>query len=760
MALVTDANTSTSQVLSFPLDSESPPQRIYLKDIEWELNDVEDEQLDIEGKDEEAMKERVVTRAVSRATLPDRYKREEILEAMEAVGIHSTSLPGRSSSLSKELLAKLGPAKASRLLEKLKALHANHIPVLAFGLVRFPTPLLAVVRSQGLSLCQEVEELERWHCKVSAKTTELRNTISNCKTKLSLLSQVGLMWNDAGEDERAVLILALLNTSYAGAYYFFERRMEDGEALHEIVQGMLMDSNNLMQFEIESLVNSLLRSEHSLLFFMLNKLDKYLNEKIRLSRESADSNEHEVLTEYNPVITEFLASSLRHSSKALYSVSRLIYTLLELITVKQKDEYFDIYTVEELQSLEAEFLPRFESACLSAFAACWGLRQPWDSLHSALAELDVSLTVATAAASHSLATFAEEVEEPYRKCVESMLAAYSFFLPWDKFDCLPMLMNLLVKYKEFDVLRTVIKITRHKVSIFNLISLYCNVQMNDVKEIQRCIAECSAYHRAENLLYSHTDEVIGFLRSIGLTVNSEVATYQSPELNFYAICLDAFKDISFEGKYALVTAALWTKSAADGDHDKFWAQLAELLTARKLYLRAYQALSSINSVLVLRQALGRFVDALVADKRLSVILSEVPLPGLKHEVVKYLQHKANEQMGDYEQLLKKKAKGVEGVVNYTVILYVCLMESADYLGAAELVLIQHNKSLKHLKRAGERLESLYELLMIQKRFLVLCINALSLVDEKHAVISIVEDGPRERNKRRRELDSVLFHDDG
>ena len=560
------------------------------------------------------------------------------------------------------------------------------------------------------------------------------------------------MWNNTLTDEEQILlILALLNTSYSGSYYFFEKHMENAKQLHEITQSMLMDNNNLMQYEIESLVNSLLRNNHFLLFNMLNKFDEYLNEKIRLSKDFIPSDPHELSNEYHPIITEYLGSCLRHSSKALYSISRLIYIFLEIITMKQKDEYIDIYKIEELQSLEVEFLPRFELSCLSAFAVYWGLNQPLNTSSLGLSlfgELDMNMTISTAAAFNSFAMFFEESNPQYIDCIRKMLSYYTFFLPWEKYNSLPPLMNLLLKYKALDVLKVVIRITKHKISIFNFITLYCNAEANDIQEMQKAISECAGYHRAEDPFYSHTDKLINFLRSVNITVNPDIATYQNPELNYYAISLDISKGINFEGKYLLLTTALWTKTNNEKDHDTFWEQLAELFIKQRLYLRAYQAVSSIKDIKLLRRVLGKLVDVLISDKKLSLVMNEVPLPGLKHEVIKYLRYKAQEQMDDYEQLVRKDELGrVKAVVNYSIILYTFLMESADPLGGAELMLIQHNKLLKHLKRAAEQVDHFYVLLEIQKKSLLLCINGLSLVDEKNAIISIVEDGARKKAKR-------------
>jgi len=139
MILVTNTNTSKNQVLSFPLDSGNPPLRVYLKDVEWELNDIEDQQ-DIDAEDEATRKKLLIERVVCRATLPNRYKREEILEAIEGMGIKSPV------NLHKELSTKSDPMK---LLEKLKSIHRTHIQAFTFGKVNYPKPIFAVVRLQG-----------------------------------------------------------------------------------------------------------------------------------------------------------------------------------------------------------------------------------------------------------------------------------------------------------------------------------------------------------------------------------------------------------------------------------------------------------------------------------------------------------------------------------------------------------------------------------------------------------------------------------
>jgi hypothetical protein len=137
MALV--GNAYKSQVLSFPLDSENLPLRVYLKDTDWELNDIEDQQ-DIDAEDETTRKKLLVERVVSRVMLPDRYKREEIVEAIESMGIRS------SLNLYNELSTKPDPMK---LLERLKILHKAHIQAFTFGEVNYPKPIFVIVRTQG-----------------------------------------------------------------------------------------------------------------------------------------------------------------------------------------------------------------------------------------------------------------------------------------------------------------------------------------------------------------------------------------------------------------------------------------------------------------------------------------------------------------------------------------------------------------------------------------------------------------------------------
>jgi len=65
-------------------------------------------------------------------------------------------------------------------------------------------------------------------------------------------------------------------------------------------------------------------------------------------------------------------------------------------------------------------------------------------------------------------------------------------------------------------------------------------------------------------------------------------------------------------------------------------------------------------------------------------------------------------------------------------------------------MIQH-----YLRQGSETVESFYSLLLLQKKSLLLCLNALSLLPEDQAVITIVEDSGAAKKKFSRNLEDTV-----
>ena len=116
--------------------------KIYLKDAEWKLDDVEDIKQENISIKEEDKKRFIKEHIVRRITLPGRFNQEEIIESMQYSGIYDKATP-------REIYKKLNPSNLSNLLSKLKKVHLTHIPILGCGIVNYPTPLLGIVRVQG-----------------------------------------------------------------------------------------------------------------------------------------------------------------------------------------------------------------------------------------------------------------------------------------------------------------------------------------------------------------------------------------------------------------------------------------------------------------------------------------------------------------------------------------------------------------------------------------------------------------------------------
>ncbi len=55
------------------------------------------------------------------------------------------------------------------------------------------------------------------------------------------------------------------------------------------------------------------------------------------------------------------------------------------------------------------------------------------------------------------------------------------------------------------------------------------------------------------------------------------------------------------------------------------------------------------------------------------------------------------------------------------------------------MLIQHNRIQKYMRQYEKDANQFYELLQIQRRSLLLCLNALAPLPEDQAVIALVED---------------------
>ena len=147
MVFITNFNNNRNRVISIPFSSDKPTQKIYLKDIEWKLHDIQDTQKvsESEIEDEKAIMTQQLGYIISRIIIPGRFKREEIVDAMKAIGIKTTI----SQDISKILTQRLDVSKAEKLLEKIKVIHKNNVQILAFESINYPKPLFGIVRDQG-----------------------------------------------------------------------------------------------------------------------------------------------------------------------------------------------------------------------------------------------------------------------------------------------------------------------------------------------------------------------------------------------------------------------------------------------------------------------------------------------------------------------------------------------------------------------------------------------------------------------------------
>ena len=580
VSLTTNIETYISESFSYTFAPGAVKQEVYLKDLFWDLSNEKDWNI---NKDcEQSMIECIVNRILE----PDRFCKEDIIEAIEYLGI---KIDG--NNLSKESLTKLNITKLEKLLKKIKEFHKIHISTFGCEIINYPTPLFGIIRFQGFSLCQELDEVDEWFCKIAKRTQKLLNMMYN---KKCFMKHITSFWdNSENNDDRCILILSMLNACYLSSYYYFEKNIKKGLSIRETMKSLPIYC--AMSYEIESLINSLLRNRPHIITKLLNKISHWI-EITPIEESDSITNSINQLAELHSIIIEFLGTCVRNSYKALYSIILLANILMEIILVTQNDEYVDLYSDLELRRLKIEFLPRFISAYQSTFALYWSLNQNINNQVNFLGTVhnNSRVSISSLAVLNSLNDLHDnfsKINEPYKYYKKLIHSTFRFILPWDKLNNIPEIMKLLLKYQEFKKLQILIKIIKQKSSAFNFINLYCNIELNDLKGIQKCIAETSAYHHAKDPLFTDTQLLLSFIKSIGLIVNSDTAIYNDPEMNYYSIFLDIIKKTSYEAQNSIITTALWTKN---NDHDNFWEKFAELCIGKQKYIKAYLAIGYIK----------------------------------------------------------------------------------------------------------------------------------------------------------------------
>lgn len=150
--LTASLETHENKVFTIPIGAVNQAEKVFLKDAQWQLQDEEDlyNVKDLETENENSKKQNLAKKAISRITVVDRFKQDELIDAMENLGIRSSEIS--ATNVAKELEGKLieSPETAIRLLQQTKEMHKSSISALALGFVEFPINLVCVIRVQGI----------------------------------------------------------------------------------------------------------------------------------------------------------------------------------------------------------------------------------------------------------------------------------------------------------------------------------------------------------------------------------------------------------------------------------------------------------------------------------------------------------------------------------------------------------------------------------------------------------------------------------
>lgn len=269
------------------------------------------------------------------------------------------------------------------------------------------------------------------------------------------------MSNLSGNYEKWITLLSLLNVAFLNSYYFYDKYMEE-QTLSEVTQLMLYDNSNTMQYEIEDLILGFCSNNTAVIFTMLDQFHKLIN----VNYEASKNAERVLLLQkpstdpINPYILEYLASCLRYSTKSLYSIVRLTYIFLKIVTIKQKDAYMDIFEEREFTLMEQEIIPRLEIICTSAYLTHWTINQPVNNPSSNLllqspieikglimnsSYLSIS-SLAILESLNSVAEFCESEENKGESCgglARYLMAQYCLYIPLEENTKMPNLFHLL-----------------------------------------------------------------------------------------------------------------------------------------------------------------------------------------------------------------------------------------------------------------------------------------------------------------------------
>jgi len=637
-------------------------------------------------------------------------------------------------------------------------------------------------------LCQEIDGLDIWASEINEKTLELLRLYLKNAEKVWFLSQVTTKWSAAqSEHEQQILILALINLVYLNSAEYFDK-YGDLKTVREIGQLMIYELNNIMQYEIESLINSFIRQNKQIVINLIDQFGKLVNQRKDLilenNAEIMPNNPNTSKRIYNSTIFEYIASCVRNSAKSLFSISRNIYLLILTIIEKDTANYLDIFDIEGIIKLQTEYAYHYEMTCLSAFNNYWVFTRLVDKLKIGeyeqienVQDLEANLTVSTLVSLNYANKFIGNLEKNiteidisiYKNILIQILSEYEIWLPLKEHNSLPPVMNLLSHYKEFDTLRNLIKLIKEKSAIFNFMSLYCNAELHNLQEMQKNIMEASSFYRLPAQLDTNISSVTNLVIHLGISSNlelSHVLRFKNPELNYYNLCLEIFKNIDPDSKLLLLNSILWTYNESNNksEFDIFWNLLSDIYIDKKLYIKSYQSITNIKNKEMLRKILSKFIESIIIDRQLDLIRSQIPIPGLKSEILKHLRKRTKEQIGDYEQLLRCnivshigtefEQNSISQTINYATLLYSFYISDLNFLAAAEIMISQHLAILAYSKNNSLSLENLYSLLILQKKSLLLAINAFCLSQDENAKIQIVEDLPEK--KKRNSLESVFF----
>ncbi|KAL8286711.1 hypothetical protein RQP46_004239 [Phenoliferia psychrophenolica] len=226
-----------------------------------------------------------------------------------------------------------------------------------------------------------------------------------------------------------------------------------------------------------------------------------------------------------------------------------------------------------------------------------------------------------------------------------------------------------------------------------------------------------AFKKAAPALLTRLDEASGISLVLPVDIAGSLARY-------YRHVVDLFLQHDLDEAVAIFAALALDACAEEGDDDvdELWATLFTAQCDLTLYEDAYVTLASIPDPKTKSDCLAHLVEAVCEDGA-TALLTTWAFVGLQAELERLLSHRAN-------------AADPLATPNYHRILYAYYVSKGDYRSAGATMFQQARRIGKLQARD---LDGQHEIATLQCQSYLAAANALSLVDKKHAWVTVAAD---------------------